>query len=114
VGCARFEEAGFEPEVPFQRLPGGRAETGRPGLGSLVYTRFGEGQLLRQVPFGTCRRCGDVEGRLDTDQDAVVCANGECGHPLSGVLDRAIVRVEEREVYVDPTELRPVHEAPYD
>lgn len=114
VACARFVEEEPELESPFERVPGGRAETGRPELGCLVYTRFGEGQLLRQVPFGTCRRCGDVEGCLDIDQDVVVCANEHCGQPLSDVLDRAIVRVEEREVYVDPAELRPVHEAPYD
>lgn len=114
VACAHFVESESEPEVSFERVPGGRAETGRPELGGLVYTRFGEGRLLRQVPFGTCGYCGDVEGRLDPDQDTVLCGNDDCGNPLSGVLERAIVQVEEREVYVDPSELRPVDAAPYD
>jgi hypothetical protein len=95
-------------------VPGGRAETGHTELGTRVYTRSGEGQLLRVVPFGTCRRCGDVEGRLDPEQDTVVCGNEGCTQALSYVLDRAIVGMEEREVYVDPAELRPVDPAPYD
>jgi len=114
VACARFVEGEFEPEVLFERMPGGRDDTGRQELGDLVYTRFGEGRLLRQVPFGTCGYCGDVEGRLDPDQDTVVCGNDDCGNPLSDVLERAIVQVEEREVFVDPSELRPVDAAPYD
>lgn len=112
IACARAAEAEPEPQVAFERVPGGRAETGRPELGSRVYTRFGEGQLLRRVPFGSCRRCGDVEGRLE--QGEVQCANGACYEPLSSVLERAIVLVEEREVYVDPQELRSVDAAPYD
>lgn len=112
IACARAAEGGREPGPGFERVPGGRAETGRPELGSLVYTRFGEGQLLRVAPFGTCRRCGDVEGRADGDEAR--CANEGCGRPLSGVLERAVVRVEEREVYVDPSEIRPVDPAPYD
>jgi len=114
VACARAAEGEREFEEPFERLPGGRAETGRPELGGLVYTRFGEGQLLRQAPFGTCRRCGDVEGQLDPDQDTVACGSDDCAHPLSDVVERAIVLVEEREVYVDPAELRVVDAAPYD
>jgi chemotaxis protein methyltransferase CheR len=114
VACARAAETGEEPELPFERPPGGRAETGRPELGARVYTRFGEGLLLRVVPFGTCRRCGDVEGRVDPDENAVLCASDGCDQPLSGVLDRAIVRVGEREVYVDPVELRSTDAAPYD
>jgi acetoin utilization protein AcuB len=114
VACARFIASEPDLGVTFERVPGGRAETGRPELGGLVYTRFGEGRLLRRVSFGTCRRCGDVEGRLDPDQDTVVCGDDECGQLLSDVLERAIVQVEEREVYVDPSELRPVDAAPYD
>jgi CBS domain-containing protein/RNA polymerase-binding transcription factor DksA len=113
VACARLAESEREPvEEPFERPPGGRAETGRPELGARVYTRFGEGRLLRIVPFGTCRRCGDVEGRRQGDE--AVCGNPGCRQPLEGVLERAIVRVEEREVYVDPAELRSVDPAPYD
>ena len=116
VACAREAEAEGEnePLPPFEHPPGGRAETGRPELGGLVYTRFGEGQLLRIVPFGTCRRCGDVEGRFDEDEDAALCGSDDCHQPLDDVLERAIVQVEEREVYVDPAELRSVDASPYD
>lgn len=115
VVCARAEETAPELEVPFERPPGGRAETGRPELGSAVYTRrFGEGVLLRVSPFGTCRHCGDVEGTCDPETDLVVCGTEACGRPLSDVDDIAIVSVEEREVYVDPAELRLVDPAPYD
>lgn len=115
VACARREEEGLPHVEPFERPPGGRAETGRPELGSRVYTqRFGEGVLLRIVPFGTCRRHGDVEGRLDEETDDALCGIEGCGHPLSDVNERAIVAVEEREAYVDPAELRPVDPAPYD
>jgi CBS domain-containing protein/RNA polymerase-binding transcription factor DksA len=112
IACARAAEGGREPGPGFERVPGGRAETGRVELGSRVHTRFGEGQLLRVSPFGTCRRCGDVEGRLEGDE--VRCANEGCERTLSGVLERAVVAVEEREVYVEPHELRPVDPAPYD
>lgn len=114
VACARLGEVEPELEEPFERVPGGRAETGRPELGGTVYTRFGEGQLLRQVPFGTCARCGDVEGTTDTDRDVVLCGDTACGELLTDVVERAIVQVEEREVYVDPAELRMVDAAPYD
>lgn len=112
IECARAAESAGEQEEVFHRVPGGRAETGRPELGSRVETRFGEGQLLRIVPFGTCRRCGDVEGRAEDDD--VLCANAGCHQPLDGVLERAIVRVDEREVYVDPHELRSSDPAPFD
>ena len=114
VTCARAEEEGRPGEPPFERPPGGRAETGRPELGSRVYTRFGEGVLLRVVPFGSCPRCGDIEGHRDGERDETVCGNEGCGRPLSGERDRAIVAIEEREAYVDPTELRSVDPAPYD
>jgi CBS domain-containing protein/RNA polymerase-binding transcription factor DksA len=114
IACARAGEAPPEREEPFHRVPGGRAESGSPQLGARVYTRFGEGQLLRVVPFGTCRRCGDVEGRYDVDQDAVVCGNDDCSQQLTGVRDRAIVGVGEREVYVDPAELGSPAATPYD
>lgn len=113
VACAREAEAAAEPEVPFERVPGGRAETGRPELGDRVYTRFGEGQLLRIAPFGTCPRCGDVEGSRDEESDAVVCGNGACRRELEGVVERAIVQVGEREVYVDPATLAAVDPEPY-
>jgi CBS domain-containing protein/RNA polymerase-binding transcription factor DksA len=114
VSCARAREAPIESEEPFERVPGGRAESGRPELGGSVYTRFGEGQLLRVAPFGTCRRCGDVEGFHDVDRDAVVCSSDGCRHELTGVRDRAIVAVGEREVYVDPVELSSPAASPYD
>ena len=96
VACARDAESGVEPEAPFERAPGGRAETGRPELGALVNTRLGEGRLLRIAPFGTCRSCGDVEGRIDPDEDAAICALESCGRPLADVRDRAIVALGER------------------
>lgn len=115
VACASNRSSGPELEAPFERPPGGRAETGRPELGSRVYTRrFGEGVLVRVAPFGTCRRCGDVEGSWDADQDRAVCGNEGCGHPLQDVNELATVAVEDREVYVDPHELRSVDPAPYD
>jgi acetoin utilization protein AcuB len=114
VACARDAEAGLEPEAPFERPPGGRAETGRPELGALVDTRLGEGRLLRIAPFGTCHRCGDVEGRIDPDEDAAICSLEGCGRPLEDVRDRAIVAVGEREAYVDPAELSCVDPAPFD
>jgi hypothetical protein len=114
VRCASASESPIEPEEPFERVPGGRAESGRPELGGSVYTRFGEGQLLRVVPFGTCRRCGDVEGRHDVDEDAVVCGSDGCRRQLTDVRDRAIVAVGEREVYVDPAELGSPAASPYD
>jgi len=114
IACARAGEARAEPEEPFERVPGGRAESGRPELGSRVYTRFGEGQLVRIQPFGTCRRCGDVEGRHDIDQDAVVCGGDDCRQQLAGVRDLAVVALGEREVYVDPVELGSPAAAPYD
>jgi CBS domain-containing protein/RNA polymerase-binding transcription factor DksA len=112
IACARAAETGAEPWEVFERVPGGRAETGRPGLGALVYTRFGEGQLLRVAPFGTCPRCGDVEGTREDDD--VLCGSRGCHQPLAGVLERAIVQVGDREVYVDPAELRSTDPAPYD
>ena len=115
VACARAGEGAPELEAPFERPPGGRAETGRPELGARVYTRrFGEGVLLRVSPFGTCGRCGDVEGVRDPEQDRVVCGNEGCEHELVDIDEIAVVSVEEREVYVDPAELRPVDPAPYD
>lgn len=115
VSCASDRESGPELEPPFERPPGGRAETGRPELGGRVYTRrFGEGVLLRVAPFGTCRRCGDVEGIWDVDRDEPVCGDASCGQPLSDVNELAIVAVEEREVYVDAAEIRSVDPAPYD
>ena len=91
-----------------------RAETGRPEYGSRVYTRFGEGVLERIAPFGTCRRCGDVEGTRDVERDEAVCGSEGCAQSLAGVRDVAIVAVEDREVYVDPAELSSVTPAPYD
>ena len=114
VACARALESGAEPEVPFERAPGGRAETGRPELGSLVGTRFGEGRLLRIAPFGTCPSCGDVEGAIDPDEDIAVCGSEGCGRTLRDVRDRAIVALGEREAYVDPVDLDPVDLAPFD
>jgi CBS domain-containing protein/RNA polymerase-binding transcription factor DksA len=114
VACAREAETAPEPQEPFERVPKGRAETGRPDLGTQVYTRFGEGQLLRISPFGTCRRCGDVEGEYDADDDSVICGTAGCRTALDDARERAVVRVEEREVYVDPAELRSVDPAPYD
>ncbi|MGI9592348.1 MAG: CBS domain-containing protein [Myxococcota bacterium] len=115
VACARAEESAPELEVPFERPPGGRAETGRPELGARVYTRrFGEGVLLRVSPFGTCGKCGDVEGVRDPEQDRAVCGSEGCSCALVDVDEIAVVAVEEREVYVDPAELRPVDPAPYD
>jgi RNA polymerase-binding transcription factor DksA len=114
VACARAAESAPEPEPSTERLPAGRPETGRPGLGDAVMTRFGEGQLLRIGPFGTCRRCGDVEGVWDADEDQARCGSEGCHQALDDVRERAIVRVEEREVYVDPADLRGVDPAPYD
>jgi DnaK suppressor protein len=114
VRCSRSQETTQEAEVPFERIPGGRAETGRPELGARVYTRFGEGQLLRVAPFGTCPRCGDVEGTLDPDLDVALCPSGGCRRPLDDVRERAIVGIGEREVYVDPVELSPVDPRPFD
>jgi acetoin utilization protein AcuB len=114
VECARQAESPPETEPPFERVPGGRAETGRAELGAWVYTRFGEGQLLRITSFGTCRRCGDVEGRLPAGREAAVCTNRGCARELTGVRDRAIVAIGELEAYVDPAELSPVDPAPYD
>jgi acetoin utilization protein AcuB len=115
VACARAaEHEAREAEVPFERVPGGRAETGRPELGARVYTRFGEGQLLRIVPFGTCPRCGDVEGHFGPGDEAPLCARAGCRRALEDPCERAIVRVDEREVYVDPAVLRPVDPSPYD
>jgi len=113
VDCARSAEGAFEPEVPFERVPGGRAETGRPELGARVYTRFGEGRLLRIAPFGSCPRCGDVEGVPAEDESGIACGQPSCRQPLDGVVERAIVALGEREVYVDPVELRSVDPAPY-
>ena len=112
VDCARESEGRPEPEPPFERVPGGRAETGRPELGELVYTRFGEGRLLRVVPFGSCTRCGDVEGTYDADSEAIVC--GGCGRPIDASRERAVIGLGEREVYVGPEELSRVDPAPYD
>jgi len=114
VACARAEEPDRSRENRFERPPGGRAETGRAELGSRVYTRFGEGVLLRISPFGTCSHCGDVEGRWDQERDEAVCGNEGCGRPISDVRDRAIVSIEDREAYVDPAELRNVDPEPYD
>jgi acetoin utilization protein AcuB len=114
VACARASEEAPEPEVPFERVPGGRAETGHPELGAEVETHLGEGQLLRIAPFGTCRRCGDVEGRFDEDEDAAVCDREGCHELLEDVNELAVVRVGEREVYVDPRELRSSEAEPYD
>jgi CBS domain-containing protein/RNA polymerase-binding transcription factor DksA len=114
VACARAAEGGAEWEPPFERVPGGRAETGRPELGGLVYTRFGEGQLIRIAPFGSCRRCGELEGGYDADGGGVLCGFEGCGELLEDVQERAIVQVGEREVYVEPGELRSVDPAPYD
>ncbi len=114
VACARAAEEAAEPEERFERIPGGRAETGRPELGSQVETRFGEGQLLRVVPYGSCERCGDVEGRFDAERDEDVCGNAHCERRLDGVNERAVVAIGEREVYVDPAELHPVDAEPYD
>jgi acetoin utilization protein AcuB len=115
VACAREAEVGRELESPFDRPPGGRAETGRPGLGSRVYTRrFGEGVLVRISPFGTCPQCGDVEGERDRDEELAVCGSPDCGRPLEDVNERATVRIDEREAYVDPAEIRSVDPAPYD
>jgi CBS domain-containing protein/RNA polymerase-binding transcription factor DksA len=114
VACARNAEGPPEAESPFERVPGGRAETGRPELGARVYTRFGEGQLLRVEPFGTCPGCGDVEGRWDEERDAAVCGSDGCDRALEDVSERAIVQIGEREVYVDPAALRRVDDAPYD
>jgi hypothetical protein len=74
--------------------------------------RAREGRLLRMAWFGSCRRCGDVEGRVEPESEVVLCA--ACGHALGGARERAIVAVEEREVYVDPAELRHVDPMPYD
>ena len=114
VACARAAEKGEPVMLRFERPPGGRAETGRPELGSQVYTRFGEGVLLRVTPFGSCRRCGEMEGSASTERDGVVCANEGCSQLLAGVVDRAIVAIGDREVYVDPAELRSVDPQPYD
>jgi acetoin utilization protein AcuB len=114
VACARRTEKARESEPPFERVPGGRAETGRPELGEHVYTQFGEGQLLRVTSFGTCARCGDLEGRHDPDSDAVRCAHPRCRRLLTDVRDRAVVAIGEREVYVDPLEITSVAAAPYD
>jgi acetoin utilization protein AcuB len=115
VACARVREEGPAHEEPFERPAGGRAETGRPELGSRVYTRrFGEGVLLRVTPFGTCERCGDVEGVWDDGHEVASCGNESCSGTLGDVRERAIVAIEEREAYVDPEELRNVDPAPYD
>jgi CBS domain-containing protein/RNA polymerase-binding transcription factor DksA len=114
VACARQAESEPESEAPFERVPGGRAETGHPELGAQVYTRFGEGQLLRVVPFGTCRRCGDVEGRHDSNDDTILCASDGCRQALTDICERAIVAIGEREVYVDPAELASPDPTPYD
>jgi CBS domain-containing protein/RNA polymerase-binding transcription factor DksA len=114
VACAREAESAPEREEPFARPPGGRAETGRVELGSLVYTRFGEGRLLRVAPFGSCRRCGDVEGFHDEESDEVRCGSESCQQALDDVEERAVVAIGEREVYVDPAALRPVDPAPFD
>ncbi len=115
VACARGAEGEREGESPFDRPPGGRAETGRPELGSRVYTRrFGEGILLRISPFGTCGRCGDVEGEWDPDENQAVCGSPGCAGPLEDVNQRAIISIDEREAYVDPAEIRSVDPAPYD
>lgn len=114
VRCARAGEGEPEPEEPFERVPGGRAETGRPELGSKVYTRFGEGQLLRIALYGTCRRCGEVEGRHEPIRDVVVCGTEECGEWLADVCERAVVEIGDREAYVEPSEIRSVDAAPYD
>lgn len=114
VACAREAEAAPEGEEPFARVPGGRAETGRAELGALVDTRFGEGKLLRIVPFGSCRRCGDVEGFHDEESDEVRCGSEGCRQALEDVEERAIVAIGEREVYVDPTQLRPIDPEPFD
>jgi CBS domain-containing protein/RNA polymerase-binding transcription factor DksA len=112
VDCARESEGRAEPETPFERVPGGRAETGRPELGALVYTRFGEGRLLRVVPYGSCTGCGDVEGRYDAESDRIRCSG--CGLPIDATRERAVVGLGEREVYVGPEELSRIDPTPYD
>jgi len=114
VSCAGSVEESMDFEVPFERVPGGRAETGRPELGERVYTRFGEGQLLRVVSFGSCARCGDVEGQFDAESDVVRCARSSCRRLLHDVRERAVVAIGEREVYVDPVDLARVAASPYD
>jgi len=114
VACARAGEKGEPAPLVFERPPGGRAETGRPELGSQVYTRFGEGVLLRVTPFGSCRRCGDMEGFADAERDEVVCGNEGCSQALTDVVERAIVAIADREAYVDPADLRSVDLQPYD
>jgi CBS domain-containing protein/RNA polymerase-binding transcription factor DksA len=114
VRCARAGEGEPEPEEPFERVPGGRAETGRAELGAKVYTRFGEGKLLRIALYGSCTRCGEVEGRHEPIRDVVVCGTDECGEWLEEVCERAVVEIGDREVYVEPGEIRSVDDAPYD
>ncbi|UCE87849.1 MAG: CBS domain-containing protein [Deltaproteobacteria bacterium] len=114
VRCARAGEGAPEAEEPFERVPGGRAETGRPELGSTVYTRFGEGKLLRVALYGTCARCGEVEGRHEPIRDVVVCGTDACGEWLDEVCERAVVEIGDREAYVEPSEIRSVPGMPYD
>jgi acetoin utilization protein AcuB len=107
--------AGSESEAPLEPPLGGGTEPGGLQAGSRVYTReFGEGVLVRIAPFGTCPRCGDVEGERDPERDEAVCASEGCGRVLEDVNERATVAVEEQEVFVDPGELRGVDPAPYD
>jgi CBS domain-containing protein/RNA polymerase-binding transcription factor DksA len=112
VACARAAEGRTEAGRSRESLASQPEPTVRPRRGAQVTTRFGEGRLARIVPFGSCRRCGDVEGREEPERERVVCAS--CGQPLRWPLERAIVEVGEREVYVDPAEIEPVDPEPYD
>jgi acetoin utilization protein AcuB len=110
VRCASSKEAG---RARGEQLPGSLAAF-RTGIGGQLYTPQGEGRLLRIAPFGTCGGCGEVEGRYDEDEDAILCSSPECGIPLTDVVELAVVQVGDAVISVAPEKLREVDAHPYD
>jgi RNA polymerase-binding transcription factor DksA len=107
VTCSRGELAevapALEPAMPVPALPGGR-----------VHTPQGEGVLLRIAPFGTCGSCGEIEGRWDDEENAVLCTTERCGLPLTDVEDVAVVELGDGSIPLPPELLRPVDPEPYE
>ncbi len=110
VRCARDREESParepEPVRPLARLG---TEIGGP-----VYTPQGEGRLLRIGPFGTCGDCGEIEGRYDAEEDAILCTSPGCTLPLEDVVELAVVQVADEIISVAPEKLGGVDSRPYD
>lgn len=110
VRCAREREQGVErPLAP--ALPAARMSS---DIGRSVHTPQGEGRLLRIAVFGTCGECGEVEGRYDEEEDAVLCSSPECGLPLEDTVELAVVEVADEIISVPPEKLGGVDPQPFD